>query len=1219
MATLLIAAGASAGVSAGVTSVIASTAISVGLGLVKAALTPDQIVKRNGARISEAQITSSAEGSPIDELAGRARIGGEMIWATSFKETVVTTTDSQGGKGGPKLVTETTEYLYSTSFAIALCKSDGDTIIGRVWADGKLLDLSNFTYRFYDGSQSQLPDPKIEAVEGVGTVSAYRGVAYIVFEDMPLADFGNRIPQINVEVNRSTSTESPAAMENSLQAVNIIPGAGEFVYGVESYHSDDDEGNSLPENTTGSSGNTDFVASLDRLADIVPGVTSASLVVSWFGDDTDATVCTVRPKVDNTTKNVKPSAWRVSDRVRSNAELVSDYDGSPAFGGTPSDQTVREAVAEMKERGLRVMFYPFMLMDTTGYPWRGEVAGDPTNFLGTAAPGDFASWNGTQIAYTGPNEWSHRRFILHYARLLEDLLDSGDAFLVGSEMVGLSAAQASWGTGLATLMTDVRTILDAGVNVSYASDWSEYDEANLAPVWSSADFIGIDWYLPLTDWRTSSDETYTRQHFIDGVTGGEYWDYYYASEADRENNVRTPITSPEYRQKDIGYWRDNNVSGKPIWLTEFGCGAVDKGGNQPNVFPDEKTGAGLPYFSDGSRNDTVQRLYIEALLEYFGDNTSIVDPANMFVWTWDARPFPAFPSNLTKWSDGVNWETGHWITGRVGGASVAETVLELCLQMGVDESSVDVTGLATITTRIRGMHVTDVTSARATLENLMATYLFDAYEDGPTLVFIDRQNSTEVTIGEDHLIDEDDSSPYALTRKKDTDLPDRVKVDFVDELRSFNAASVDGHTVTGFSQRIQQFTSICVLGTDYARSLADTLVHEQWTARNGIEFSVPFSVEDTGDVYLGVLKPGTNFTMFGRRYRIIELIYSDAMEVRAVGYNANVYLPVDHASIDADIDSVAAYGSPLVTFMDIPLRDADEPNQWSPRIAARQNPWPGRVLFYREDGSGGHTLNTSADVEAVIGETTDDFAKGTPWVWDESDTVNVRLYDPDATLSSVADLAVLNGANAMLIETPSGEWEVFQFANATLEGDGTYTLSRMLRGQLGTEPYMGDPTPAGARVIIYDSQRFTSIEGTAANLGLDVALRYGPSGVLLSDGRYVDETVVPRGVAFRPYAPTDLNQYFSGVDIVLEWKRRTRYDGDTWDVVEVPLNEEYERYEIDILDGATVVRTIQVDDATTYTYTEADQITDFGSAQTSVDWVVYQMSATFGRGSPANG
>src|SRR5690606_27473761 len=121
---------------------------------------------------------------------------------------------------------------------------------------------------------------------------------------------------------------------------------------------------------------------------------------------------------------------------------------------------------------------------------------------------------------------------------------------------------------------------------------------------------------------------------------------------------------------------------KPIWLTETGCPAVDKGANQPSVFPDARSASGgYPHFSNGRRDDLIQRRYLEALLGAFGADSDLnpasslydgrmVDPSGTHLWTWDARPYPVFPQAIDVWTDGANWETGHWLTGRLGGASM---------------------------------------------------------------------------------------------------------------------------------------------------------------------------------------------------------------------------------------------------------------------------------------------------------------------------------------------------------------------------------------------------------------------------------------------------------------------------------------------------------------------------------------------------------------------
>ncbi|KAB2876820.1 MAG: hypothetical protein F9K38_13540, partial [Pseudorhodoplanes sp.] len=173
---------------------------------------------QEGPRLTDLFVTSASEGAPILRVIGRMRVSPQIIWATNFREVVEVSTQTQtssgggggkggggGGGGGPSTVTtKTTTYLYFVSFALGLC--EGPIVgIGGVWADGKPLDMSQYTFRLYKGDETQGPDPKIAAVEGSGRVPGFRGLAYLVFEEMPLEKFGNRIPQITVEVIRRPS------------------------------------------------------------------------------------------------------------------------------------------------------------------------------------------------------------------------------------------------------------------------------------------------------------------------------------------------------------------------------------------------------------------------------------------------------------------------------------------------------------------------------------------------------------------------------------------------------------------------------------------------------------------------------------------------------------------------------------------------------------------------------------------------------------------------------------------------------------------------------------------------------------------------------------------------------------------------------------------------------------------------------------------------------
>ena len=581
-------------------------------------LAPAQRIE--GARLDSLAVTSATEGAVIPRIYGRMRIGGTLIWATDFREEINTTSQGGGKGSGPKVTT--TEYLYYASFAVALCEGP-ITGIGRVWADGKPMDMTGVTWRWYPGGEAQTPDPFIAARMGAANTPAYRGTAYVVFEELDLSAFGNRLPQISFEVFRPLA--DPDTAEGLVRAVTLIPASGEFSYATQAIRKGS-SGATVAENLNALPDQPDIVVALDRLQAMAPAVESVSLVMAWFGDDLRAGNCKVRPGVEVAAKTTTPTSWSVNGVARANAFLVSrDAEDRPVYGGTPADFAVVQAIREIKARGLRVTFYPFLLMDvppgnslpnpysdnaaTLGqptFPWRGRITCSPAAgfagsvdktapasaqvaaFFGAATPADFAV-SGTTVTWTGGADWGFRRMILHYAHLCA-AAGGVDAFLIGSEMVGLTTIRSDASTYPAVqayrdLLADVRSILGASTKIGYAADWSEYfghhpaDGSgdvffHLDPLWADPeiDFIGIDNYMPLSDWRdglTHADAVegwpaiYDRAYLQANIAGGEGFEWFYASPSDRAAQIRTPITDGAegkpwvFRFKDLRSWWSN--------------------------------------------------------------------------------------------------------------------------------------------------------------------------------------------------------------------------------------------------------------------------------------------------------------------------------------------------------------------------------------------------------------------------------------------------------------------------------------------------------------------------------------------------------------------------------------------------------------------------------------------------------------------------------------
>ena len=1256
-----------------------------------------------GPRLQNLHGTASTEGTPIPRIYGRCRLGGQVIWATDIEEEATTTTQSAGrGKGGARsgrssAPTTQVTYSYFANFAIALAEGEISGI-SRVWADGQELDLAGISYRLYVGTESQAADSLIVAHEGSGSAPAYRGVAYIVFEHFALAPFGNRIPQFSFEIHRAVDT-----LREQIRGVVVIPGSGEFTYATEPVTRLGSGGQRVYENVHTRQGGTDWHVGMDQLQTTLPNANSVSLVVSWFGTDLRAQHCQVKPGVEFPEKDTAPSQWKVSGIDRGNAHLVSHRESRPAYGGTPSDVSVISAILDLKARGISVTLNPFILMDVpagntltdpyTGastqpvYPWRGRVTLDPAPgragtpdmtsaaatqlaaFVGTATHTDFHIADGT-VTYTGPDEWTLRRQILHCAWLAR-AAGGVDAFLIGSELRGLTQARSGssafpFVAALVALAADVRSILGPATKITYAADWTEYFGHHptdgtgdvyfhLDPLWSSnnIDAIGIDLYWPLADWRDGTSHAdleagtrsiYDLDYLKANIAGGEGYDWYYASPADRAAQVRTPITDGSgkpwvFRYKDLKSWWNNQhydrpagieasastawvPQMKPIWLMECGCPAIDKGANQPNVFVDPKSAeSAVPYFSNGRRNDLMQRRYLQALIEGF-DSTHpdsvpglnplstiyggrMVDTSRVHVYAWDARPYPAFPDDLETWGDGDNWKLGHWLNGRLSSAPLSELVAAILDDHGF--ADYDAHALEGI---VAGYVIDRIMPARDALQPLELAYFFDSLESEGLIAFRHRgQGGPTAAFTEDDLVASTRaSSSLTLTRGQESELPTMAKLAYVNSDGDYRKSIAEARRLAAGSGRIAQADLPIAMSAEQANAIAETWLYETWTAREKAQFTLPPSsiAIEPGDL-VTVTAAGRD-----RLFRIIDIAERGEREIGALALDETIYQPVGSATRRMRLPPPPIAGLPIVDFLDLPYLRGDEAEETG-YVTATQTPWPAAIAFYNSPENAGFRLAAVATAPATTGLLLDPLPAGPTARLDKATSFRVKLEH--GQLFSSSELAVLGGANTAAIQNSAGEWEILQFETASLTAPSTYLLAGLLRGQAGTESAMSGGVAAGARFVLIDAT-VTAVSLTSSEIGLPLQWRYGPATRDIGEESYAERIFAFRGVARRPLSPVHVRGNRVASDLMLTWIRRTRRGGDSWETVEVPLSEAIESYEVDILDGAAVVRTI-ASPTPQATYTQAQQIADFGAARSSVSVRVYQLNPEWGRGSPA--
>jgi hypothetical protein len=1219
-----------------------------------AAITALSPARVQPSRLAGLRVQASQEGAPIPIIYGRFRVTGQVIWASKFNE--ISTKRTVGGKGGQRVV----ERSYTISFAIGLAEGPISGI-GKVWANGNLIDLSTLSHRLYLGTETQMPDPLIEALEGLGNAPAFRGLGYIVFEDMALGAFNDRIPQMSFEVMAQPAATAQGAprLTDLARGVCLIPGAGEFAYATTPIRKLRGPGDELGENIHAQAGRADFEVAIDQLQRDFPKVEAVSLVVAWFGNDLRAGMCTITPKVEDSTKQTSPRAWSVAGLTRATAGLVSQAGGKPAYGGSPDDRSVIEAIISLKARGIKVTHNPFVMMDIPAgntlpnplwsansqpaYPWRGRITCFPgiyqqgsvdgtaaattqiNAFFGTASASHFTISGGV-VTYSGPQEWSYRRFILHQAALCA-AAGGVDAFLIGSEMIGLTRVRAADGsfpavTALIALAGQVRALLGPSVKITYGADWTEYGayappnssdlRFPLDPLWASAnlDFIGLDWYAPLTDRRVGEPRA-DLATLKAGIEGGEAYDFYYASDTARQSKTRTPITDGAYlepwvwRQKDIrGFWTNAHyeriggirastptpwiAKSKPIALMELGFPAVDKGANRPSVFPDPKSfEAGLPPFSNGARDDLEQIRALEATLSYWQDNNevatlyngSMIDLARCHIWAWDTRPFPQFPGLSDLWGDGAYAMLGHWLAGRSMGLTLAALVGDVCQRAKLVE--VEIVDLGAY---IDGFAIEGPTTGRAVLDNLMTAFGLEVHKSaGGLTITPPKAANPDFQITNRDLIVRDQSPALARSQQTQSDTLGGRFSCYASE-RDYQQTSFSTPS-KGEVVSVNALASPLVLPEDMRKAIANNLSHaEANTSLSGDLSPTASACLEIGD-QIG-LQDGTV-------WRIDQLSGDWVKQFRARPVPTPLQLPASYGQIQVP-DGPSIVTAPMLLVLDLPAPFTSSVTP-KPLIGAAAQTWPGDVEVSIDD--------------KPLGTLTRGVTMGQINAAQPAGPVGRYIHRPldiemrfNGTLSPTGRAALIIDATVC---------DVVSWRSASLIGTNLWRLTGWVRGLAGASE--GKPLPVGTQFVVLDDA-FQEMAIDQSLVGVTLNWTAKP---LADIGQTSTSVARFDASGLSPWPPCQVRARRSSAAINLTWVRRARGTGDAWGYQNAPLEVPIESYELKILSasGQTLRRITTT--SPFYVYPQSEEIADFGTTQSTLRVQIAQIGEAGIIGRPA--
>lgn len=592
---------------------------------------------------------------------------------------------------------------------------------------------------------------------------------------------------------------------------------------------------------------------------------------------------------------------------------------------------------------------------------------------------------------------------------------------------------------------------------------------------------------------------------------------------------------------------------------------------------------------------------------------------------------------------------------------LSDVVSSILTEAGYSASQYDVTALST--TAIQGIDL-DQEAYRDSIQRLMGVYLFDSAEIDGQIVFSFRDGLPVLEIPESDLgvlADMTGNEPRIVEMTEDEqNVPFCVWLRYSDSLKQYQPAAqyakrisqpyastlLDALPVTNSRNTLTLDTPITDIGTTMKQQ-AEKILYDFWSSRETAKFKLPYKYAQLDPLDIVEIPYKDDFLVV--RFTTINLGASFALECEGVAHDYHHSIALSDSGPgsggSSKLPAAGAVGPSNMFLLDIPFLDDGDSHDLEDtgmyfalatllNLASSSNTlsvdWHGGKVYRSVD-------QAPADFASVGTNSTPAFCGTATTLLPapvnpvpsgfSSDTVTIAWtgynadlkVGPSQPLTSSSDDGVTNSHEnlAALIKT-NGDIELFQFVNAMDNGDGTFTLSRLVRGVRGTETMAAGHAIGDAFVLLSGVSGLTDSTHFDVPLGDRNRTRYYQA---VSDGATADyssptqKTTICRDLM--PYAPYKIAQYADPLEnLVISWVRRTRLGGNWADGTDGPLSEQYEEYQVDILGpGDVPLRTLTTPIATVI-YTAAQQEADFGGNVSEVKCNVYQISAIVGRGFP---
>jgi hypothetical protein len=1239
------------------TGILINIAIQAAIRLAIAALTPKQ--HEEGPRLDDLTLTTSTYGQVIPLGYGNSLLAGNIIWGREIREEAVT---EEIGKGNPFSLGTMTYYYYYGTLAVGIAAREAAELV-RIYADGKLIyatdidagpdKMEGLSFRFYTGSATQEPDPLMLADFPDDEVPAYRGLCYIVFDDMPLENFANRIPQFQFVV-----TFAPIYQEALAVSSEITGASNGYVPSLQQLVIDETrDTHFLIGMTTASILTADYyVAEVDNRTGQV--LQSKSLITI---SEEAGFLYTDEAYLDYIAAGGDPDHINLS-YFSSDPDAFYGVDGPYIVMGKGSGSSdIHVVLAKDTLAVLGRSDEPFFVQTVYGTDpveivMDGTYVGRGKTLISTSGGGmvvpvkrgtttayyfaAFASsalnlplWDSTDTTSSSPFNGSNRNrgFIaLHSLPSLAPINYTepvDDPYYGGLPSYGIHGYQLGYqGNGFTHFYTLHRRSSSIGSQLHLVRTRVEFGGIITSQVTMNIEGGGdyLTHSTGLNPGLVFYDESCDMLIFRAAVTVGYFMNSLGADDTLAANEMRRVWVRPEDAVTGPG-----NTPEQVHYNKSGGTFAVQTAGTSP--------AAGSVTIIDSATGATVEVLSIDPSVQDINTGDSV---------TW---------LGTTKFYDETTGKTffilGGWFVGWypfqgpvARGVETLQTVVEdICFRSKLTPDLVNASALAS--KQINGYTINRETTFRAALEPLATAYNFYAVEKNGQLVFEFKDATTDVTIVENDFVGSlDGSAIFEEARGQDAELPRALYVEyqsleFKDEalVQGVRRSSVPDSTMSSVGEIRVQLPLI--LSDTEAMGVATRLMYESWVGQETFKFRLP--------------------------QRYLHLLPNDMLAVTAEGRTENMRIEkvTVGASLEIEVEARLADGA-VYTLNSTPVSAIGSPNYG--RTDEVINSQPARATGYildmpllldgtgpaRDAGAlmqvvggplagssnfGGVAVLTSTNGQPYVQRAT----VTTPMAWgvvqsaipahpgagwnavqEASITIGVLYGQSYFTSVSEEDMIGTDANTAILYEASTGRVEIIGFRDAAIVTNNELTstvVTGLMRGKRGTDAIAIEGMTGGVYFIIANSSWVFAYVEANSLLGTDASYvtkalggrsEYSPPLPLTYEHR-----------SLKPYAPSNvagvINSPTPG-DVTLSWQRRTR-EGGAWLPYQgtVPLAEDSEAYQVDILSGSggAVLRTLS-STTNSVVYTDEQANTDFGSGGVPPTLYVrvYQISAQVGRG-----